>query len=93
MHMMHAAPSLLTGRFLKNVIRKGVCKAHGAEHLRHIIEIGEDASTAQRSRRLSATPSLLLYRVAIKMSTRRQGGGDAGVHDKYVEEPTTKVTT
>ena len=31
-----------------------------------------------------------LYQVAVKMITKRQGGGDAGVHKQYVEEPTTK---
>jgi uncharacterized protein len=29
---------------------------------------------------------------AFKMTSRRQGGGDAGIHDQYVEEPTTKPT-
>lgn len=32
------------------------------------------------------------YRVAIKMMSRRQGEGDAGVVKYYVEEPTTKPT-
>jgi hypothetical protein len=46
-------------------MRKARYKAHGAQHLRHIIEIGESASTAQGSRWLSAVVfnSLLGYQV------------------------------
>src|SRR5512136_1428562 len=29
------------------------------------------------------------YRVAIKMISRRRGEGDAGIHESYVEEPST----
>ena len=35
---------------LKNVARTARCEAHGAQRPRHIKQIGEEASTAQRSR-------------------------------------------
>jgi hypothetical protein len=40
-----------SNRLLKNVMRKAGCKAHGAQHPRHITQTGEGVSTAQRRRR------------------------------------------
>jgi len=37
----------------KNRRERDECKAHGTQRTRHIIKIGEEASTAQRSYRLA----------------------------------------
>jgi hypothetical protein len=41
---------------------------------------------------LSAVLLSILYQAAFKKITRRQGRGDEGVHNKYVEKPTTQPT-
>ena len=43
-------PTRPTSSLLKNVARMARCKAHGAQRPRHIKQIGEGASTAQRRR-------------------------------------------